>query len=182
MSRVLVALVLAGCTGASTQPAGKPPAALTAEEEATVSAFVEFARTPSEAAWQAVPKRASVRLALGRRVLVHRPAEELARPSAWNLVPPGRYHLYREGVGIFGGPFSALRAIRFTERISTARGAQRRCAGPPLARPRGITRFRRVAITPVLRPDDSCGMWWSVDLYVDRSGRIGAVALDIGDV
>ena len=56
-------------------------------------------------------------------------------------------------------------------------GPHRRCVSPPLPPPRSVAGLRHVSVQP--RRIDSCLQWFSVDMFVTRSGKIAAVTLDL---
>lgn len=58
-------------------------------------------------------------------------------------------------------------------------GPHPRCVGPDRAPAPVFVGLRQVAVTP-LDPPESCLDWWAVDLFVDETGRIHGVNLDLG--
>ncbi len=105
------------------------------------------------------------------------------------------------------GPFDLLRPLRDHQRqliaprsTRTARVGDRRlpwfprtrdlevrvgsyphCAGPPTPAPRAVAGLRRVAVVPAPGSIGSCLEWFALDLYVDPSGRVAAVTLDLSE-
>ena len=133
-------------------------------------ALVAFARKPSDATWSAVRLAESVRLGLGRRLLVTRSAEALREPSAWML----EARLFRGGAG----PFSPLETLERHEGALVQReGSYRRCVSPPEPPPRSLSGLRRLSIQP--RAVESCLRWFTVDVFVDGRGAVQAVTIDL---
>lgn len=57
-------------------------------------------------------------------------------------------------------------------------GPHPRCVGPDVSPAPAFMGLRQVAVTP-LGPLESCLDWWAVDLFVDQTGRIHGVNLDL---
>ena len=155
---VLVTSVAAGCGGNDE------------ETEPALEALIAFARDPSEANWDRLPLAASVGLGLGDSIRARRSAVALRRPAGWRL-----------SVDAFrgrAGTASALELIAAENGpLSTTSGPHPHCASPPVPAPPSLAELRRVAVRP--RDAFSCLEWWTVDAFVDASGRIHAVTLDL---
>ena len=132
--------------------------------------LISFARSPSAASFAAVPFADRVGLGLAEKIVITRPANELAQQSAWLLTHavPFRAHI---------GPQSALALLRTSGVTTVSVGPHQHCASPPVAAPSGFDGHRRVSVQPT--GIDTCILWWTVDLFVADSGRIEAVTLDL---
>ena len=158
LALVFVASVAAGCGGGGQ------------ETEPALEALIAFARDPSEANWDRLPLAASVGLGLGGTVHARRSAVELRRPDAWTLSVDG----FRGRAGTA----SALELIAAEDGpLRTTSGPHPHCASPPVSAPPFLAEFRRVAVQPA--DADGCLDWWTVDAFVDATGRIRAVTLDL---
>jgi hypothetical protein len=81
---------------------------------------------------------------------------------------------FRGGVG----PFSSLEVLAPNEgSLEYGEGSYRRCASPSRPPPRPVLGLRRLSIQP--REPVSCLWWFAVDVFVDESGDIRAVTLDL---
>jgi hypothetical protein len=135
-----------------------------------LNGLVAFARQPSDKAWASVPFADHVQLGLGDRLLKTRSARALRDPAAWMLDAD----LFRAGVG----PFSSLKVLASKEgSLEYREGSYRRCASPSRPPPRPVSGLRRLSIQP--REPVSCLQWFAVDVFVDESGDIRAVTLDL---
>ncbi len=134
---------------------------------AAVEAFVEFAQAPDQASVASVPFGDQVVLGLASNTVTTLLLDELADPNKWSL----DMEIFRARTG----PFSALALVEppFTVTI----GSHPHCASPPVAPPAGFETYRRVSLQP--ETTTSCLEWWTVDLFVDTDGTIGAVTMDL---
>lgn len=94
----------------------------------------------------------------------------LADPANWELDTP-------EGYEGFTGPFSALDLLDGVDHLTVTIGDHPHCAGPPRPAPDHLTGLTRVGIQPA--DIDSCIAWFTVDLYLDETGRVQAIVLDL---
>lgn len=133
--------------------------------------LVAFAREPSDETWASVPGADRVQLGLGDRLLETRSAHSLRVPAAWML----DVDFFRGGVG----PFSSLDVLARNEAwpLEYGEGSHRRCASPPRPPPRPVLGLRRLSIQP--QEPVTCLRWFAVDVFVDESGDIRAVTLDL---
>lgn len=132
--------------------------------------LVAFAREPSDETWASVPFADRVQLGLGDRLLKTRSAQALRDPVAWML----NASVFRGGVG----PFSSLEVLASSEgSLEYREGSYTRCVSPPRPPPRRVSGLRRLSIQP--RERVSCLRWFAVDVFVDESGDIRAVTLDL---
>jgi hypothetical protein len=58
-------------------------------------------------------------------------------------------------------------------------GEHSHCAGSPQPPPNGLDNLRRVSVQPPDESIDSCLDWTTVDFFVDRSGRVGVITMDL---
>jgi hypothetical protein len=94
-------------------------------------------------------------------------------PQAWQLnAPDGNFRGYV-------GPFSALKLLIDDPDPRVTVGPHEHCAAPPAPVPTELASAKQLSFTPVYENIHSCLEWWSVDLFVDSSGRIVAVTLDL---
>lgn len=143
-----------------------------AAEARAAAALVGFARSPSPATFAAVPLAAGrVHLALGSRTLVSVDPEILVDVGGWDL--PSAAYAERDG------SFNAIRVLAQAEGdVEIAAGPHRGCPGPAVPPPQEAAGLTQVSIQPADAPD--CIRWFSIDLFVDRDGRIVVVQLDLG--
>ena len=150
MTRTLLAVAAfavwtAGCTtapGWHVERTGSEPVARNGDV-APLRAMVEFARSPTDATWSAVPFADEVYLGLGSDLRGPRSAAELRDPRSWKLNPRGR--LFRAGVG----PFSALELLAGQNRpLAFSVGPHRHCVSPPVAPPPEVVSLRRISVQP----------------------------------
>jgi hypothetical protein len=144
---------------------------LRVKDKGVLGPLIVFARRPSRGTWAAVPFAARVRLGLADRLLVSRSAGELRNRRAWWLESPGKY--FRGYVG----PFSALKPLTSGRPFAFSVGPHAHCASPPAAPPPEVKSLRRLSVQP--RTVTSCLEWFTVDVFVTRSGWIRAITLDL---
>jgi hypothetical protein len=160
LGAAVVALVALAFPGCETEPG----------RDHVLDELVTFAREPSGEAWASVPFADRVQLGLGDRLLETRSAHALRDPAAWML----DVDHFRGGVG----PFSSLEVLAPNEgSLQYGEGSHRRCASPSRPPPRAVLGLRRLSIQP--REPASCLRWFAVDVFVDESGDIRAVTLDL---
>lgn len=146
-----------------------PPSLANAADQQMIMELVGFANTGVGANADRVPLADEIALYLGATLHHSATRAELADPEAWVIDVEG-------GFGGFDGPFSALdqlqrQGLRFTA------GPVPFCAGPPKDWPAELDDLRQVNIEPI--GIDSCIAWFGVHLYLDASGEIAAVGLDM---
>ena len=141
-------------------------------EARAAAALVGFARSPSPATFAAVPfSPGPVHLALGPRTLISVDPQTLAEVGGWDL--PSTAYAERDG------PFNAIRVLAQAEGdVEVAAGPHRGCPGPAPPAPQEAVGLTQVSIQPADYPD--CIRWFSIDLFLDRGGRIVVVQLDLG--
>jgi hypothetical protein len=149
--------------------ASRAPGGVTAADRALMARLVAFARNPSDRTWVRVPFAQRVGLGIGRRLRRTSAASELVDPAAW-FVPSGTFRGYV-------GPFSPLDLLRRRGRLAVSVGPHPHCASPPVPAPRQLASLRRVSVGP--RSVASCLRWFTVDAFVNESGRIAAITLDL---
>ncbi len=141
------------------------------EEEALVSRFVAFAKDPREETFQALPLAGQVGLGLGPTLLKEVEAEALRDPTVWQLDA--------EEFRAYVGGFSALRDLASLDDYVVTVGPHPHCASGPMDPPAGYEAMVRISVQPVLGINDSCLMWFTVDFFVDDSGKVAAITLDL---
>jgi hypothetical protein len=150
-------------------PSAEPTHSPDPTEQAAAEALLRFARAPSATTLAAVPLAERVSLGLGAQLLVERSRAELARPDAWIL--------QLEGFRAHVGPFSALERLARATTTEVVAGPHPHCASPPMPPPQEVAGSRQVSIQPT--GIDTCLLWFTVDLFLDPSGEIVAVTLDL---
>lgn len=142
-----------------------------ARAEELIAGFLRLAEDPGPGAVARLPFTAEVKLGLGNNLHLIRHQSELADPNAW-IIEVDDFRAYT-------GPFSALDLAASAEEIVVSVGEHAHCASPPMPPPDEVAHLQRVSVQPDLGPTESCLHWWTVDLYIDRAGRIEAVTLDL---
>jgi hypothetical protein len=136
-----------------------------------VDAFVEFARNPGDETFSDVSLADSVALGLGPRIIHSVDGDQLQDPEAW-VIDVEEFRAYT-------GPFSSLEILGSLDEYSVHIGEHPYCAGPPQPPPTGLHDLRRVSVQPVAGSIDSCLDWTTVDFFVDESGQVQAVTMDL---
>jgi hypothetical protein len=92
-------------------------------------------------------------------------------------------HLGRWRTRTFGGSGDPVPLLDVLARSDGAYrvdvGPHRDCTGSVRAPANAFAWLRQVSITPTT-PPESCRGWWAVDLFLDDTGRIGGINLDLG--
>lgn len=146
--------------------------------------FIAFAVEPSAKTAAALPFASTVRLGLSRTIEATLVDSDARQAIEWVL--EAKY--FRAHTG----PFSALQLVQRHAREAKSRavrlsggasqvsvGDHPHCASPPVPAPNGIQGLRRVSVQPSQRSIDSCLSWFTVDLFLNETGNIAAVTLDI---
>lgn len=151
------------------------------DDKALLQALVALATDPSTDTAAALPFAEQVHLGLGPTVVATRPHDRLASIGAWDVdLAAFRGHV---------GPFNALGLIArhvdsdgsdgtlagFTASV----GEHPHCANPPAPAPDGLAGHRRLSLQPTDTTIDGCLEWFTVDLFLDDTGTIDTVTLDI---
>ena len=139
----------------------------TTNDQSLVDAFVAFAEAPDQESFAGVPFGDPVVLGLASNVVATVAIDGLADPSNWLLD--------LENFRARTGPFSALALVERPFIVTI--GSHPNCASPPVAPPAGFETYRRVSLQP--ETTTSCLEWWTVDLFVDTDGPVGAVTMDL---
>ena len=153
---------------------GCPAPLPTEADEALVDGLIAWAVDPGGP--PPLPLADRVVLALGSAAHRTVDAAELADPAAW-IVDAVFFNAYT-------GPFDLLAPLRDAgagagagaERELTA-GYHRHCASPPIPDPPPLFGQRRLGLQVVT--GDSCLQWAAVDLWVDDSGTVVGIGLDL---
>lgn len=149
---------------------------------ALVRRFAQLAVRPDPRYRDAVPFAHRVEIGLGADLRIF-PADSLDEASSWTLDAGG--FAGRTGpVNVLDPPRDHLLARLAPElptkpdlRVSV--GDRARCAGPALAVPKRLASLRHVTIEPEPSTIASCLDWFAIDLFVDSSGHVVAVSLDL---
>lgn len=143
----------------------------TGEDLAHVDAFLEFAKNPNAETFSNLPLADSVSIGLGPEIVRSVDGENLQEPQAWMIDVP-EFRAYT-------GPFSPLDLLRTLDDYTVHVGEHPHCAGPPQPPPNGLDDLRRVSVQPADESMYSCLDWMTVDFFVDRSGQVEAITLDL---
>lgn len=141
------------------------------DAESLVDSLVNFSKNPTDENFDALPLANSVDLGLGPSIVKTMEADRLRQPDAWKL----DVELFRAYVG----PFSALDMLTELEDYETTVGEHPHCVSPPVPPPDGHESHERISVQPQLGPQDSCLMWSTVDLFLEPSGDVVAITLDM---
>jgi hypothetical protein len=113
----------------------------------------------------------SVALGLGPQIIQTVDRAMLSDPEPWVIeIEEFRAHT---------GPFSSFDVLRSLDEYTVKIGEHPHCAGPPQPPPNGLKELRRVSVQPLGDSMDSCLDWTTVDLFVDPSGQVEAVTMDL---
>ena len=136
-----------------------------------VDAFVEFANNPDAETFSGLALADSVALGLGPQIIQSVDGAMLHDPEAW-VIEIEEFRAYT-------GPFSSFDVLRSLDEYTVQIGEHPHCAGPPQPPPNGLDNLRRVSVQPLGDSIDSCLGWTTVDLFVDPSGQVEAVTMDL---
>lgn len=176
MASLLLVFLVAGCgLGVGWSSYGPETGAATSGWSAysPVQPFIEFASSPSAHTWSLTSFTETVDIGLANEPLVHRSAEALKDPKAWEL---DKRPYWRGGVG----PFSALETLRsYSGELRVTKGLPEGCgANERLRVSKSLRRFERWSIRPA--DASSCTASFSVDLFLAGNGSdIRAVVLEL---
>ncbi len=132
-------------------------------------AFSDFA-DGGDGTFDELPLADEVALALGSEVVARRGRDDLVERNAWT-VNDSEFRAY-------SGPFDILSEAGGP--VVVGSGVHPHCASPlPTPAPPELAQFQRVWLQPPEDSIDSCLSWSSVDLFVDDTGRIRGVSLDL---
>ncbi|MFC7505388.1 hypothetical protein [Nocardioides sp. GCM10030258] len=151
------------------------------DDKALLQALVALASDPGTDTAAALPFADEVGLGLGSVIVATRPSNRLASIGAWDVdLAAFRGHV---------GPFNALGLIaRHVDSdgadgtlagFTTSLGEHPHCANPPNPAPDGLAGHRRISLQPSDESIDGCLEWFTVDLFLDDTGTIDTVTLDI---
>jgi hypothetical protein len=142
-----------------------------ADAENIVNGFLRLADHPGADAVDRLPFAEEVRLGLGSELHQARNRAQLADPEAW-IIDEDEFRAY-------SGPFSALDVGARAESTVVSVGEHPHCVNPPVPPPDDLADHDRVSVQPVMDEQDSCLQWWTVDLFLDETGQIEAITLDL---
>jgi hypothetical protein len=136
-----------------------------------VDRFVEFAKNPNAETFSSLPLADSVALGLGPQVVRSVEAEQLQDPETWILDV--------EEFRAYTGPFSSLSLLGSLDHYTVEVGEHPHCVGPPQPPPDGLEDYKRISVQPLEESMDSCLTWLTVDLFVNPSGQVEAITMDL---
>lgn len=128
-----------------------------------------FAAAPGAETLGAIPFSDQVAIGLGGEVVRTLTPSQLLEPSSWIIRRPlfaGRT-----------GPFNALDQLRRDPELWSITEVKHPGEWPHSASLRGYQQNRRLTIEPT--DITSIVEWWAVDVYLDDSGSIAAISLDL---
>jgi len=147
-----------------------------------VEDFVDFALDPTAESAELLPfAEDGVHLGLQSRLVRHLPLDATDDPRRGRSTPR------------LEGPFSALELIQKHVREGSAGGNAPResgdiratigphpnCVGPTLGVPPGLDGRTAISMQPAEGAITTCIAWFSVDLFLDASGRVVAVTVAV---
>lgn len=160
---------------------------VTAADLALVRRFAQFAVRP-EASYRDAVGFAAGGPEIGLGPVLHRtPLSGLATASAWTFPADGFAGTSGEinVLDILREHLMDTLVMKLTEPswasndLLASSGDHPRCVGPPLAAPARFAHLRHLSIEPDPDTIGSCLEWFAIDLYLDRSGHVEAVSLDL---
>lgn len=134
----------------------------------TADSFVAFAGREVLTQPEQVPLADRVRLGLGDQLKAELTGGDLVDRSAWLLDLDG----FRARSGVV-----LLLDLLPDREVTATIGDHAGCAGIPSPRPVELAGLARVSLQPEVT--ESCLEWFAVDLFIDASGRVAAVTLDL---
>jgi len=172
----LVLVLLAACSdsgqnAASTTTAAStsttdPRNAVTYDDHLLADDFIAWARSHD----RRVPALAdSVRLILGPEASIELVLDNPQDRSAW-VFPVEDFRGYV-------GPFKPLNSLAGPQNVTVRMGPHQTCANPAPPVPADLASLRHIAIEAT--GIDSCGYWYSIDLFVNDANLIEAVIFDL---
>ena len=138
---------------------------------ALVDAFLEFAKQPDAETFSRLPLAESLSLGLGPQIIRMVDGESLRDPEAW-VIDVAEFRAYT-------GPFSALELMRKPDDHTVHVGEHPHCAATAQAPPNELAGLRRVSVQPPNQSLDSCLDWTTVDFFVDQTGQVQAITMDL---
>ena len=142
-----------------------------AAASAMVEAFIEFANGPTSQRFSNLPLASSVSLGLGPQIIRAIDSESLQDPEAW-AIDVAEFRAYT-------GPFSPLAQLQSLDAYTVEIGEHAHCAGPPQPPPSGFEDLQRISVQPLSNSIESCLDWTTVDFYVNESGHVEAITMDL---
>lgn len=143
----------------------------TAEDDALIQSFLNFAKDPTAGTAAKVPFADEVALGLASQIHANVAHTHIADEALWSIDV--------EYFRAYAGPFSALDVAADSGEVVVLLGEHPHCASPPVPPPAELAELRRVSVQPAPGPIDSCIQWWTIDLFVTPDGEVVAVTLDL---
>lgn len=138
------------------------------DEQALLDAFVAVS-TDGPIDTGSLRLAEEVQIGLSDQLLVSRTREELADPASWVLD--------LEAFRAYEGPFSALEVLESMTATEVRAGRHDHCASPPASITPTLRDVRHLSIQPT--GIDSCLSWATVDIFVDDTGAVVGITLDL---
>jgi hypothetical protein len=142
-----------------------------AAASALVATFIEFANGPTSQRFSNLPLASSVSLGLGPQIIRPVDSESLQDTEAW-VVDVAEFRAHT-------GPFSPLAQLQSLDAYTVEIGEHPHCAGPPQPPPSGFENLQRVSVQPLSNSIENCLDWTTVDFYVNQSGQVEAITMDL---
>lgn len=142
----------------------------TENEIALAVALTDFATSPTDSTYARLDLSATVTLTLGPDIARTESSDRLSDPATWVFDQ-------EDGFRAYVGPFSALDLLGQGRPFEITAGPHPHCAGPPMPVNPAFAGLRHLSIQPT--DATSCIEWWTVDLFLDGTGAIAGVTMDL---
>lgn len=142
----------------------------TENEIALAVALTDFATSPTDSTYARLDLSATVTLTLGPDIARTESSDRLSDPATWVFDQ-------EDGFRAYVGPFSALDLLGQGRPFEITAGPHPHCAGPPMPVNPAFAGLRHLSIQPT--DATSCLEWWTVDLFLDGTGAIAGVTMDL---
>jgi hypothetical protein len=149
-------------------------------EQQLAEALHLFALEPSEANLARIPFADEVGLGLGSAVLINVPRDHTMEGRA-DLSDAGTWRIDVPHFRGYSGPFTALSLLRDSDPAEwqLSMGRHPSCVGRVVEPSPELAGYLQLSIEPAENTYSSCLDWWSVDVFLDESGRVHAITLDL---
>lgn len=137
-------------------------------QEAALESLIAFAKDPTTANFDSVPLADEVALGLSQDIRAVIGRSDLRDRQAWTVSLDDTHD-------------DAYDLLAAAERWDTYRietGAHPHCAGSPIDPPEGYEDHVRVSAQPVIYFPYSCLAWSTIDIFLNDDGQINAVTID----
>lgn len=197
---VIGLLMLAACSTEqqSSAPSSKSTPPATAQSQSTAGAqvtasgadvsesdlqaasrFIALARHFDSQAVDSMSLADAVDLSLGQRQFVRTLSDGKSDMKNWLVSVPTSFR--GSAAGSLSAPEQLLSYLRSDPKaaISVSEGPHPRCVGPKVPPAAQDSAYRQVSLQPTSNTIDSCLDWFAIDLFVDESGHVRTVDLDL---